>query len=286
MENQINQKTKRATRPDQPVFFVMMGVFFVFFSLPAFYWANYNYGEYSRTAEFVQELREKPTANLTPNDKKELESRISMSSSRTDRFKLEMFLSGAGGLVLFGIALLFFKKAFAARRRKNFYEKVDPRSVPLPNAPIKVENKNIYGVLVWLILIFFGGMFLLTTYQSFTNPFITFENAIIRTLLLGVPLLFFLLIFIFLMFRAKKMIVKLIDSSGVTRGDRQHFAWQDFCGVVKQTAFNQRTQRRYLWRIELAFAGGETAWIIPNRIKNYNEVSAYLDTLPPAVLKT
>ena len=74
----------------------------------------------------------------------------------------------------------------------------------------------------------------------------------------------------------------MIDNSGVTRGDGRHFAWQDFCGVISQTAFNQRTQRRYLWRKELAFADGETAWIIPNRIKNYNEISAFLDTLPRA----
>lgn len=79
-----NIKKLAPTRPDKTIFFVMMGVFFVFFSLPAFYWANYNYGEYSRTADFVQELREKPTANLTPNDKKELDNRISINSSRIE----------------------------------------------------------------------------------------------------------------------------------------------------------------------------------------------------------
>ncbi len=281
-----NIKKTRATRPDKPVFFVMMGVFFVFFSLPAFYWANYNYGEYSRTAEFVQELREKPTANLTPNDKKELESRISSNSSMVDRFKLEMLLSGAGGLILFAIALLLFKKAFSASKRKNLYERVDLRSISIPNAPIKVENKNIYSILFWLILIFFGGMFLLTTYQSFTNPFITTENAVIRTVLFGVPLFFFISVFLFLMLRAKRNVVKLIDNSGITRGDGKHFAWADFCGVVSQIAFNPRRQRRYLWRQELAFENGETAWIIPNRVKNYNEISAFLDTLPRAILKS
>lgn len=285
MNNQINQKPKRATRPDKTIFFAMMGAFFVFFSLPAFYWANYNYGEYNQTANFVREMREKPTANLTPNDKKEIENRISINSSMVDRYKLEMILSGAGGLILFGIALMLFTKAFKARNRKNFYEKVDPRTISLPTAPIKVLYKNSYGVLFWVIVLFFGGIFLLTTYQSFTNPFITFENAIIRTSLFGVPVVLFLSIFLFVMFRAKRNAVKMIDNSGVTRGDGRHFSWNDFCGVISQIAYNRTTQRRYLWREELAFENGETAWIIPNRIKNYNEISAYLDTLPRAVLK-
>lgn len=278
-----NLKKTRPERPDKPIFFVMMGAFFVFFSLPAFYWANYNYGEYRRTAEFVRELREKPTAILTPNDKKELENRISINISLVDRYKLEMFLSGAGGFVLFGIALIFFTKAFRSRNRKNFYEKVDLRSVP--NSPIEIESKNVYSVLLWLILIFFSGMFLLTTYQSFTNPFITTKNAIIRTVLIGVPLFFFLSVFLFLMLRARKNVVKMIDSSGVTRGDGRHFAWQNFCGVVSQVAFNQRTQQRYLWRIELNFENGETAWIIPNRVKNFEEVLEFVRLLPNANLK-
>lgn len=281
-----NIKKTRPERPDKPIFFVMLGAFFVFFSLPAFYWASYNYGEYNQTTEFVRELREKPTENLTPNDKKELENRISINSSRIDRFKLEMLLSGAGGLILFGIALIFFKKSFNASKHKNFYEKVDLRSIPMPFAPIKVENKNIYGVLFWGILIFFGGIFLLTTFQSFTNPFITTRNAIIRTSLLGVPLILFISVFLFLMFRAKKNVVKMIDNSGITRGDGKHFSWQNFCGVVQQIAFNQRTQRKYVWRVELAFADGETAWIIPNRVKNYDEVFDYVTQLPNAVLKS
>ncbi|HMS39917.1 MAG TPA: hypothetical protein PKE69_06815 [Pyrinomonadaceae bacterium] len=281
-----NVKKTRPERPDKPIFFVMIGAFFVFFSLPAFYWANYSYGEYSRTSEFVRELREKPTANLTLNDKKELENRISINSSMVERYKLEMFLSGAGGLVLFGIALIIFKKAFSANKRKNFYEKADFRNIPIPNAPIKIENKNIYGVLFWLILIFFGGMFLLTTYQSFSSKFITFENAIIRTSLFGIPLILFIAVFLLLMFRAKKNVVKIIDNSGITRGDGRHFSWQNFCGVVQQIAFNRRTQRKYTWRIELAFADGETAWLIPNRIKNAQEVFDYVAQLPNAVLKS
>lgn len=280
-----NIKKTRAERADKPLFFLIAGVFFLLFAVAPAYWAFYNYGEYSRTNAFVQELKTKSDQLLTPEEKKEKENRISSSSSRADRYRLEMLLSGAGSLILFGIALVLFAKSFSAGKRKNIYEKIDPRTIPLPNAPLKIHHKNAYGILFWLIVLFFGGIFLLITYQNFSSRFITFENAVIRTFLLGVPIIIFLTIFIFLMLRARKNVALSIDNSGVTRGDRKHFAWQDFCGVISQTAFNRRTQRRYLWRKELAFADGETAWLIPNRIKNYNEISTYLDTLPRANLK-
>lgn len=280
-----NAKANRAERPDKALFNAMMGVFFFLFAFAPAYWAVYNYGEYRRTTDFIEELKVGFSKNNSPEAGQEYSERITVFNSRADRYRLEMLLSGAGGFVLFGIALILFKKAFAASKRKNFYEKADLRSIPMPNAPIKIENKNIYGVLFWIILIFFGGMFLLTTYQSFSSKFITFENAITRTSLLGIPLILFISIFLFLMFRAKKNVVKLIDNSGITRGDGRHFAWQDFCGVVQQIAFNRRTQRKYTWRVELAFADGKTAWLIPNRIKNAAEVFEYVNRLPIAAPK-
>ena len=281
-----NAKANRAERPDKALFNAIMGVFFLLFALAPAYWAVYNYGEYRRTTDFIEQLKENFSKNNSPEAGQEYSERITVFNSRAGRYRLEMLLSGAGSFVLFGIALLFFRKAFAASKRKNFYGKVDLRSIPMPNAPIKIENKNIYGVLFWLILIFFGGMFLLTTYQSFSSKFITFENAIIRTSLFGIPLILFIAVFLFLMFRAKKNVVKMIDNSGITRGDGKHFSWQDFCGVVQQIAFNRRTQRKYTWRVELTFADGETVWLIPNRIKNSQEVFDYIAQLPSAVLKS
>ena len=118
-------------------------------------------------------------------------------NSRANRYLLEMALSGAGGLVLFGIALLLFKKAFNARNRKNFYEKIDPRTIPLPTERIAVRYKIFYDILFGLIVLFFGGMLLLIFYQNFTSRFITFENAVIRSLIFGVPIILLLAIISF-----------------------------------------------------------------------------------------
>lgn len=281
-----NTKKLRAERPDKALFYLMAGIFFLLFSVAPAYWAFYNFGEYDQTKNFVEELKAKPEQFLTPDEKKEKESRIFFLSSRTDRYRLEMILSGAGSFVLFAVALLFFTKSWRAKNKRNFYEKVDLRSIPIPSAPIEIQHKKAYSVLSWLLVSFFVAMFLLIAYQSFSSRFISFENAVIRTLLFVVPIILFLAIFIFVQIRAKRNVALLIDNSGVTRGDGRHFAWQNFCGVITRTALNRRTQHYYVWRKELAFENGETTWVIPNRIKNYEEVFAYLEKLPPAKLKT
>ncbi len=280
-----NTNPKRAERPDKALFFVLMGVFFLLFAIAPAYWAFYNYAEYRRTADFVRELRTKSETGLTPSERQERGERISFSSSRAERYQLEMLLSGAGGLVVFGAALFLFGKSWRARKRKNFYEILDPRLIPMPPAPIKVIYKKLYDVLFALILVFFGGMLLLILYQNFTSRFIKPADAIIRSLIFAVPIILVLAVICYLMFRAKRSAVKFFDAAGIKRGDGRHFAWNEFCGVVLQTAFNQRTQRNYVWRAELAFAGGESAWLIPNRIKNYDEVFDYIARLPRAALK-
>lgn len=280
-----NVKPKRAERPDKPLFLAMMGVFFILFSLPAFYWAVYNFGQYNQTNAFVQKLRDNSGKAATPTEGQENGERISVFSSRADRYLLEMLLSGAGGIVLFGIAALLFIKSFKAKKRKNFYEPFDPRTIPIPANSIEITYKKLYDVLFALIVLFFGGMLLLVFYQNFTSKFITFENALLRSLMIGVPVILLLAVLSFLMIRAKRNAVRLIANSGVKRGDGRHFAWNEFCGVITQTALNRQTQRRYIWRIELAFSDGETAWLIPNRIKNYDEVFGYISKLPPANLK-
>lgn len=284
MNNQINQKPIRAEQPDKAMFYAMMGAFFIFFSLPAFYWAIYNYGEYSRTTEFVQELREKPAANLTPNEKKEIESRISINSSMVDRYRLEMFLSGAGGLVLFGIALMFFRAAFRARKRKNYYEEIDWRTTLMPTARLEVRFAYFQNILLIGLIAFFGLLIAFNLYQTLTSPFSSGNEIIVKggLSLFVVALCLFL---VFLMIRAKRRAVCIFDASGITRGDGRHFYWAEFCGVVTQTARN-RFGKSYVWRTELAFSGGETAWIIPPRIKNAPEVFAYIAQFPPAKLKT
>lgn len=285
MNDQINLKPKRAERPDKPLFFTMIGAFFLVFSIAPGYWAFYNFGEYNQTNAFIEELKTKSEQFLTPDEKTEKENRIVSLNSRADRYKLEMILSAAGSFALFGIAFLLFIKALKFRKVKNDYKLLDPRAIPIPASRIEVKYKHTYTVLFALIAAFFTAMSLLISYQAFNSQFESANGRIIKGILFPFCLFLIVLFIAYLTLRAKRQSVKLFNSSGITRGDGRQFIWKDFRGTVTQTAFNQRTQRKYVWRIELAFSGGETAWIIPNRIKNFEDIFLYLKSLPKAMLE-
>ena len=287
MNNQINQKNQRATRPDKAIFKAMISAFFIFFSLPAFYWAYYNYGEYQRTTAFVQNLRESSEQFLTPNEREERKNRIAINSSRADRFNLEMILSGAGGLVLFGISLLLFRGAFKARKNKQSpqFEPIDWRAIPLPTERVEVRQKRFYHVLFAFLIIFFGGLTLLNFTQTMFSKFSTTSDIIVKGILFNGFCLLIILAISILIIRAKRKAVRLFDASGITLGYGRHFPWSEFQGVITQIDVNQRTRNRYVWRIELACADGEAAWIIPNRVKNIDDVMNFINSLPGTRLK-
>jgi hypothetical protein len=64
----------------------------------------------------------------------------------------------------------------------------------------------------------------------------------------------------------------------------QQFLWNDFRGRVLRTGSN-RYGGKHIWRTELIFTGNRRLWILPQRIKNFNEIRLFLETLPPATLK-
>lgn len=278
-----NAQINRAEQPDKALFNAMMGVFFLLFALAPAYWAYYNFGEYQRTSAFIEDLKTKPELRLTEETKNERPGIIALSESRAKRYRLEMLLSGAGAFVLSGISALLFIKALKSRGKKNFYEEIGARFIPPPNLRIEVAYTIFQSVLLGGLIAFFSVMSALIFYQTLRSQFST-EREIIVKAALSLFLFAIVLLIVFLQIRARRNSVKTIDSTGVTRGDGRHFSWNQFCGVITQTALN-RFMKRYVWREELAFSGGETVWIIPQRIKNYAEVSAFISRLPRAVLK-
>lgn len=275
-------KIERPEPPDKSLFMTMMGAFFLCFAVAPTYWSYYNYGEYKRTNVFVQELKSKSEQFLTADEKKEKENRIYFLESGADRNKLEMILSGAGAFVLFGISLLFFRKALKSRGVKPNYAALDRRTISFPIQRVEVKYKRYYGLLFAFIAVFFIGMAVLISYQSLTSQFESANGKIIKGVLFPIALFSIPSVVGILIIRAKRRAVRVFDNSGITRGDGRHFAWNEFRGVVTQTARN-RYRQKYTWREELIFDNGEQAWIIPNRVKNYAEVSNYISHLPRAV---
>lgn len=281
----MDKTIKKNERADKPLFYAMVSVFFLLFALAPAYWAIYNYGEYSRTAAFVEELKLKSEPILTANERQERERLIASNSSTAERRLLEMSLSAAGSFVLFLIALILIVKALKARGDKTEYEPLAQNAFAVPQNRIEVKYKTTYSVLFVLIAAFFTAMALLVSYQTLNSRFESPNGKIIKGIVFPFCLLFVPAFVGYLQIRAKRQAVKLIDSTGILRGDGRLFSWNEFRGTITQVNFNRRTLRKYVWRVELVFAGNQTAWLIPNRVKNYEEVFNYVDYLPPAVPK-
>lgn len=275
----------RPERSDKAQFSAFLGTFALIAAVPTAYWANYTYGiyqRYSANLEYWREHPEKIPNGLPP------EMQIYIESTVVENAKLEASLFGAGSLLLFIIAVWLFVRAFKIGKRlkaaKLQYQPIDLRSIPPLKNPIGVKYTKYQTRLLIGLSGFFGLMTLINLKQLFTSQFTTTGDIIYKGVVLSGLILSLIGTLIFLTIRAKRQAARLFDSSGITRGDRRRFAWSEFRGAVVKTAVS-RFSLKYVYRVELVFADGESVWLIPQRVKNYAEVFAFADTLPRAVFK-
>jgi hypothetical protein len=136
--------------------------------------------------------------------------------------------------------------------------------------PVEVQYSRLHGALFAFLIIFFLGLSLAALAAN------GFTGATVLIVALNFILLFVLY---YVMSRGRRRAACLLAPSGVTRGDGRRFSWSDFKGVDYVMAVRPRSGREYLWRIELAFTGGE-AWIVTQRIKNLDEINEVVNRLP------
>ena len=99
--------------------------------------------------------------------------------------------------------------------------------------------------------------------------------------LVGSGLLFGTYAIVFgLVLRGHVMAVKRFTPDGLVRGDGRRLPWSDLSHVVTQLHRNRPGAPLGVWRREIHFKGGQVAWILPLKVSNYAEVSAYVDALP------
>jgi hypothetical protein len=96
-------------------------------------------------------------------------------------------------------------------------------------------------------------------------------------LLIGTALLVTLAAVLYLVSRGKSNSVTLFGDRGLTRGDLTELPWSNLDKVV-DVMHTQQGQRR-LWRTEIHFRDGRSAWVIPSKVSNYQEVRDYVDGL-------
>jgi hypothetical protein len=85
---------------------------------------------------------------------------------------------------------------------------------------------------------------------------------------------FFTVVFLFL--RGHRRTVKHFTSKGLERNDGKEFAWLGLSRVVDKMAIKPGSENKRLWRTEIQFNDGSSAWLIPSKVSNFDEVYAYV----------
>jgi hypothetical protein len=80
--------------------------------------------------------------------------------------------------------------------------------------------------------------------------------------------------------RGHRRSVKQFSSQGLLRYDGRTLPWTELNRVVTQVRLKYGTGAKYLWRAEIHFRNGESAWLVPNKIKNREQVYAFARSLP------
>ena len=75
--------------------------------------------------------------------------------------------------------------------------------------------------------------------------------------------------------------VRYFSDEGLVRNDGRSFAWADLSRVVHQIRITSLAHgTKAIWRTEIQFRNGESAWLIPTKVGNYPEVSEFVRRLP------
>lgn len=80
--------------------------------------------------------------------------------------------------------------------------------------------------------------------------------------------------------RAYVRSVKYFSDGGLVRNDGRSFAWAELSRVVNRIRLNRVTGIKYIWRIEIQFKNGDSAWLLPTKIGNFHEVGKLVGNLP------
>src|SRR5215468_2406855 len=98
------------------------------------------------------------------------------------------------------------------------------------------------------------------------------EGFAIAPLGIGVMSLIMFGVIVWVIRRGHKRSVKYFSREGLVRNDGRSFSWTDLSRVVVQVRIRP-TGGKSLWRTEIQFKNGESAWVIPTKVSNYGEVA-------------
>lgn len=95
---------------------------------------------------------------------------------------------------------------------------------------------------------------------------------------LGVAMLATFAVVVWLQRRAHARSVRYFSEEGLERNDGKWLPWADLERVIYQIRTVGSEKR--LWRTEIRFRGDQAAWLVPLRVRNARDVSAFVGALP------
>jgi len=140
---------------------------------------------------------------------------------------------------------------------------------------LEVKTSKLQLVLAVLLGLFFVPLGLASLAGGLSRGFRIVPVAI------GLLMLVMFAAVMWLVRRGHAMSVRYFSDEGLVRNDGRSFAWADLCRVVDQYRVTSLAHgTKAVWRTEIQFRNGESAWLIPPKVGNYAEVSEFVRRLP------
>lgn len=140
---------------------------------------------------------------------------------------------------------------------------------------LEVKTSKLQFILAVLLGLFFVPLSLFNLINGIMNGFEIVPLGI------GIMGLAVFAVIIWLVRRGYVKSVKYFSDEGLVRNDGRAFKWADLSRVVNQIRRSPASPSRMaLWRTEIQFKNGESAWLIPAKVNNYREVSEFVRSLP------
>lgn len=145
-------------------------------------------------------------------------------------------------------------------------------SDPLNGKRIDVKESKLTKILSIVLGLFFIPIGLVLFFNGI-------QGGKVVPLGLGLAMIIMFAVVIFLTTRGSRKGVRYFSGSGIGLANGDEIPYTDLHSVVDMLAMRSAT-RKGLWRTELRFKDGGIAWLIPNKISNFDEVHAFARSLP------
>jgi uncharacterized integral membrane protein len=146
--------------------------------------------------------------------------------------------------------------------------------VPGPSTG-KVEVNNSKSQVLLLVLL--GLVFVPLGVLSVLNGLLSGLEVV--PLGIGMMCLLIFGFVLWIVLRAYRRSIKYLTQESLTRNDGRTFSWSELSKVVNKVRLRP-SGKKFIWRTEIQFQDGGSAWIIPSKVSNYAEIDNLVRSLP------